>query len=134
MPATRSKSSAATKQTKLSFSSLKRTGSSQDTKKGKKASVKAHEFTQSQDDTEKEPAEVKPQALPVAVPEELPAPREELRVNDPRWKGVLKDAREKMSYHEPIHGEGENKIHQILRVFDMQVLTNWNPAWFLIAS
>ncbi|KAJ8095672.1 hypothetical protein PM082_022930 [Marasmius tenuissimus] len=50
---------------------------------------------------------------------ELPPPREQLKVKDPRWKKVIQDAKDKNDNLTPIHGEKENNIHQVLRVFDM---------------
>ncbi|RDB15369.1 DNA polymerase delta subunit 4 [Hypsizygus marmoreus] len=45
--------------------------------------------------------------------------RPELDEKDPRWRQQYAVAREKMGYLHPIHAEGQNKVHEILRVFDM---------------
>ncbi|KAF8838994.1 hypothetical protein BDN67DRAFT_970727 [Paxillus ammoniavirescens] len=58
-------------------------------------------------------------------PESTPAPveaeREHLDVEDKagRYRGYYNEVRAKMGYTQPIHGEGQNKIHQMLRFFDM---------------
>ncbi|KAH8091718.1 DNA polymerase delta, subunit 4-domain-containing protein [Cristinia sonorae] len=44
---------------------------------------------------------------------------EKLRLNDKRWSKVYADAREKMGNIQPIHGKEQNKIHHVLRVFDL---------------
>ncbi|CAL1714040.1 unnamed protein product [Somion occarium] len=64
--------------------------------------------------------------------------RPKLNVKDKRWKGAYAEAKEKMGGAEPIHGEHQNKIHQILRVFDLSYqygpcigvsrLERWNRA------
>ncbi|KAF5373284.1 hypothetical protein D9615_007379 [Tricholomella constricta] len=43
----------------------------------------------------------------------------ELNENDPKWRKHYASVREKMGYMHPIHGQGQNKIHEILRVFDL---------------
>ncbi|KAG2144344.1 DNA polymerase delta, subunit 4-domain-containing protein [Suillus clintonianus] len=42
-----------------------------------------------------------------------------LDVSDKNFRKLYGQVREKMGHLEPIHAEGQNKIHQILRVFDM---------------
>ncbi|KAF9466161.1 DNA polymerase delta, subunit 4-domain-containing protein [Collybia nuda] len=51
----------------------------------------------------------------------LPTPQERLELNEknPRWMDHYAVIREKMNYKQPIHGESQNKIHEILRVFDL---------------
>ncbi|KAH7915248.1 DNA polymerase delta, subunit 4-domain-containing protein [Hygrophoropsis aurantiaca] len=47
--------------------------------------------------------------------------KEKLDVHDKagRYRKHLGEVKAKMGFMEPIHGEGQNRIHQILRVFDM---------------
>ncbi|KAJ8079678.1 hypothetical protein PM082_011265 [Marasmius tenuissimus] len=119
MPATRSKSSAAMKQGKLQFAAIKRTNSSsQETKAKSKKKTPVQAEESSPEAAQRESVESKLNSLP-AAPEELPPPREQLKVKDPRWKKVIQDAKDKNDNLTPIHGEKENNIHQVLRVFDM---------------
>ncbi|KAI0310572.1 DNA polymerase delta, subunit 4-domain-containing protein [Amylostereum chailletii] len=46
------------------------------------------------------------------------AARARLDVRDARWNRVYGLARAKMGHIEPVHAEGKNKVHHILRVFD----------------
>ncbi|GLB41637.1 putative DNA polymerase delta, subunit 4 [Lyophyllum shimeji] len=43
----------------------------------------------------------------------------ELNENDPKWRKQHAAAREKMGHMHPIHANGQTKIHEILRVFDL---------------
>jgi len=47
--------------------------------------------------------------------------REHLDVNDKtgRYRKYYREVKSKMGYLEPIHSEGQNRIHQMLRFFDM---------------
>jgi len=45
--------------------------------------------------------------------------RPELSPKDPRWRKHHAVVRKKMGYQHPIHSEGQNEIHEILRVFDL---------------
>jgi len=45
--------------------------------------------------------------------------RPELSDKDPRWNKHYGVVRRKMGHLKPIHGEGQNKVHEILRVFDL---------------
>ncbi|KAL0068363.1 hypothetical protein AAF712_004441 [Marasmius tenuissimus] len=95
MPATRSKSSAAMKQGKLQFAAIKRTNSSsQETKAKSKKKTPVQAEESSPEAAQRESVESKLNSLP-AAPEELPPPREQLKVKDPRWKKVIQDAKDK---------------------------------------
>jgi len=43
----------------------------------------------------------------------------ELNENDPKWHKHHALVREKMGHMHPIHANSQNKIHEILRVFDL---------------
>ncbi|KAF8075151.1 DNA polymerase delta, subunit 4-domain-containing protein [Lyophyllum atratum] len=43
----------------------------------------------------------------------------ELNEKDPKWRKHYAEVRAKMGHLHPIHGNGQTKIHEILRVFDM---------------
>jgi len=45
--------------------------------------------------------------------------REDLDVNEQRWKEQCDIAYERMGNVPPVHGQKQNRIHQLLRVFDM---------------
>ncbi|KIK52340.1 hypothetical protein GYMLUDRAFT_180178 [Collybiopsis luxurians FD-317 M1] len=45
--------------------------------------------------------------------------RSELKVNDPRWRKVAANARAVNNNLQLVHAENQNKIHDILRVFDL---------------
>ncbi|KJA23482.1 hypothetical protein HYPSUDRAFT_54228 [Hypholoma sublateritium FD-334 SS-4] len=62
----------------------------------------------------------------------------ELKVKDPRWKKYHTEIKKKTGDMPPIHGEAQNKIHEILRIFDTSYeygpcvgvsrLERWNRA------
>ncbi|KIJ21012.1 hypothetical protein PAXINDRAFT_66522, partial [Paxillus involutus ATCC 200175] len=56
-----------------------------------------------------------------STPTPVEAEREHLDVQDKtgRYRRYHNEVRERMGYIQPIHGEGQNKIHQMLRFFDM---------------
>ncbi|THH29221.1 hypothetical protein EUX98_g4960 [Antrodiella citrinella] len=56
-----------------------------------------------------------------------------LRLNDPKWKKPYAAAKEKMGYMQPIHAQAQNKIHHILRIFDLyaRYLLPGHPAVYL---
>ncbi|KAJ7252532.1 DNA polymerase delta, subunit 4-domain-containing protein [Mycena rebaudengoi] len=43
----------------------------------------------------------------------------ELKLDDPRWRKPHREAQAKRDFSKLIHAEGETKIHDILRVFDL---------------
>ncbi|KAG7094172.1 hypothetical protein E1B28_007782 [Marasmius oreades] len=122
MPVTRSKSSSATKQGTLNFSSLKRTNSTSNVSKSNRKKAAPIDVEASPSDAESREEARKPQVhtgKKVELYVGLPPTRPELKVNDPRWKPLLADAREKNNHLPLVHAENQNNIHHILRVFDM---------------
>ncbi|KAK1231894.1 hypothetical protein PQX77_004985 [Marasmius sp. AFHP31] len=117
------------KQGKLQFAALKRTNSSSQETKAKSKKKTPVRAESSPEAAQRESVESKPISLPVAAPEELPPPREQLKVKDPRWKKVIQDAKDKNDNLTPIHGEKENNIHQVLRRTNMDrasVYLDWS--------
>ncbi|KAL4078692.1 DNA polymerase delta, subunit 4-domain-containing protein [Scleroderma yunnanense] len=55
------------------------------------------------------------------IPTTVIPERETLDVEDKtgRYRRYYNEVREKMGYMDPVHANGQNKIHQMLRVFDM---------------
>jgi len=49
----------------------------------------------------------------------VPRAPAKLRLNDARWSKPYAAAKEKLGYMKPIHAEGQNKVHLILRTFDL---------------
>ncbi|KAF9269254.1 hypothetical protein L218DRAFT_1072873 [Marasmius fiardii PR-910] len=116
MPATRS-----SKQAKLNFASLKRTSSATEATKGKakKRGPNDHDVSLSDAESGEEARKAEVKKGKKAELPELPPTRPELKVYDPRWKRLLAEAREKNNHLPFIHAEGQNNVHHILRVFDM---------------
>ncbi|THU93885.1 hypothetical protein K435DRAFT_779659 [Dendrothele bispora CBS 962.96] len=147
MPATRTKKSGAMKQSTLSFASKRTSSAANITSKTKTRpssaitddSIELTSSSSSSSDDEIEsidPEEVEvkvditknvkkemasgkgtQKATPISVVSSEKRPQ--LRLNDKRWNKVWNHARSKMDNLQPIHGEEDNKFHQILRVFDM---------------
>ncbi|KAF8628721.1 hypothetical protein AX17_005943 [Amanita inopinata Kibby_2008] len=42
-----------------------------------------------------------------------------LNPNDRRWRKIHEETKERMGYAMPVHAQDQNKIHEILRVFDL---------------
>ncbi|EEB89626.1 hypothetical protein MPER_12255 [Moniliophthora perniciosa FA553] len=121
------------KQTRLSFTSMKRTDSkgklgtstrSPETiviKDSPSSDSEVEQDVRQKRKNRKSVPETKEKGLedikPTVLDEEPPRP--ELKVKDSRWNGVSAAARAKMNNLSPIHAEGKNRIHHILNVFDM---------------
>ena len=142
-------SASSLKQAKLSFATSKRTAAAKAAQKPKTLQSKSPSIVQIKPESneeqervqssEEETVEVKVEEGQVAAPikpstqeksdatkNEAPEekvepapPKEELDENSPKWKKLHAATRQKMGHLNPIHAEGQNKIHEILRVFDM---------------
>ncbi|ESK87575.1 dna polymerase subunit delta-4 [Moniliophthora roreri MCA 2997] len=135
MPPTRSKNSSEMKQTRLSFTSMKRTDSGPKGKLGtptrspETIAVKDSSSSDSEVEQEvrkkrknrKSSAGKKEKGLEDVKPTVLDQdpPRLELKIKDPRWNAISTAARAKMNNLPPIHAEGKNRVHHTLNVFDM---------------
>ncbi|KAJ7781885.1 DNA polymerase delta, subunit 4-domain-containing protein [Mycena maculata] len=153
MPKSKTVSSPSLKQSTLSFSASKRTGSNNTSHKGSKRAPKPSvveivdsdseievdddEIEVSSDDEDeveiiesdgpaekdtrsKAPAVKEPSIIKVTRPREKSGPNEvlELKEKDAKWRQHLRNVRKKRRL-QLIHGEDQDKFHEILRDFDL---------------
>ncbi|KAI0259426.1 DNA polymerase delta, subunit 4-domain-containing protein [Gloeopeniophorella convolvens] len=121
--AQRSNSSGALKQGTLTFSSVKRSGSStaKDSLKGKPTARPAEPITVTPirvGGKRKRESDVETEAQKVEETTEV-VERESLDMEDARWNKAYGAARAKMGYIQPVHASDQTPVHHILRVFDL---------------
>ncbi|KAI0296546.1 DNA polymerase delta, subunit 4-domain-containing protein [Multifurca ochricompacta] len=119
------KSSGSLRQGILSFTSVKRSGSSiaKDSVKGKASTRPAEPIAVTSirvGGKRKYEPDLEPELENERGEETTEvAERERLDLGDPRWNKAFGWAREKMGDIQPVHAEGQSPVHHILRVFDL---------------